>query len=248
MNNDFLVLLCYDFYMKIISLNIWNGRLPTKLRSFFNERTDKVDVLCFQEVFSAHNISKDNNFVDTPEKLQNLLGKEYSYITDNNGLMICYKNQYVVKDQGITEVFRMGDFRKNLLWAILSIEGKDFFIGTIHGIWANEGRGDTPERIKQSQVIKEIFDKHQTNKILCGDFNLLPSTQSIAILEEDMINLVKKYNIVTTRTPMKKRTNLDKDAEAFADYIFISQDIEVKDFKVLTEIVSDHYPLMLQIK
>ena len=233
--------------MKIISLNIWNGRLPNKLIPFFNIYRTQVDIFCLQEVFTAHNTEVSEGFLDTPEKIQSTLSDEYVCIADNNGLMICYKNKYLLKEKGITEVFRQGNFKKNLLWVLLSYKEKEFLIGNIHGIWVKEGREDTPERLKQSEAINTVFDKYDTSKILVGDFNLMPETRSIAILEKNMVNLIKKYDIPTTRTSLKKQTNLDKEAEEFADYIFVSPEIEIKDFGSLTDEVSDHYPLLLEI-
>jgi hypothetical protein len=48
-----------------------------------------------------------------------------------------------------------------------------------------------------------------------------------------MINLVKDYNVTSTRS-----SHYPKE-EKFADYIFVSKDIEVKDFKVLPDEVND---------
>ena len=71
--------------MKIISINIWNGRLYQELKIFFNKYGNEVDVFCLQEVFSAHNIPLSNDFLDTPQKIKDVLGNNYISLTDNNG-------------------------------------------------------------------------------------------------------------------------------------------------------------------
>lgn len=233
--------------MKIISLNIWNGRLYSELENFFVKYASEVDVFCLQEIFSAHNTTITDDFLDTPEKVKRLLGSDYSYISDGNGLMICFKKDYEIKSHSVLKVFEQGNFTKNILSVLLTKNGVDYLIATIHGIWSKEGRKDTPERLKQSEIIKDLFDKYKTKKILTGDFNLLPTTESVIMLEQGMVNLIKKCSILSTRTSFKKQTNLDKETENFADYIFVSPDIEVKTFKVIFEEVSDHYPLMLEI-
>jgi len=233
--------------MKIVSLNIWNGRLPSELKKFFKKYSNEIDIFCLQEIFTAHNTSVTDDFLDTPEKIKNVLGSGYSYVSDNNGLMICFKNSCEIKSHNIVEVFKQGDFTKNILTVLLTKNGTDYLIATVHGIWSKEGRGDTPERLKQSEIIKGVFDKYKTKKILTGDLNILPTTESVIMLERGMVNLIKSYNILSTRTSFRKHTNLDKEAENFADYIFVSPDVNVKAFKVISEEVSDHYPLMLEI-
>jgi endonuclease/exonuclease/phosphatase family metal-dependent hydrolase len=79
-----------------------------------------------------------------------------------------------------------------------------------------------------------------TPKILCGDLNLKPDTQSLKILEEGMVNQIAINNIKSTRS-----VQYYPKAERFADYIFISKDIHVNSFKVLPDEVSDHLPLFL---
>jgi endonuclease/exonuclease/phosphatase family metal-dependent hydrolase len=62
------------------------------------------------------------------------------------------------------------------------------------------------------------------------------------IEQTGLINLIKKYNITSTRTSIY--TKPDK----YADYVLVSPNIEVIDFKVLPDEVSDHAPLYLEIK
>jgi endonuclease/exonuclease/phosphatase family metal-dependent hydrolase len=111
----------------------------------------------------------------------------------------------------------------------------------VHGLWNGKGKDDAPERIIQSNIIRQFIDKVGGEKILCGDFNLNPETESIKILEKDMRNLVKDYAVTSTRTSLYKKPG------KFADYIFTSRGINIKDFKVLPEEVSDHSALVLEI-
>jgi endonuclease/exonuclease/phosphatase family metal-dependent hydrolase len=59
--------------------------------------------------------------------------------------------------------------------------------------------------------------------------------------ELGMRNLITEYGVTSTRTSLYTKTE-----ERFADYIFVSKDIEVKDFKVLPDVVSDHAALLLE--
>ncbi len=53
-------------------------------------------------------------------------------------------------------------------------------------------------------------------------------------------NLIKEYGITSTRTSFYTKP------EKFADYMLVSPGVEVKDFKVLPDEVSDHSPLYLE--
>ena len=106
-------------------------------------------------------------------------------------------------------------------------------------MWIMNSKGDTPKRILQSEKVKEIFDKSNGARILCTDLNVIPDTKSLAILEEGNRNLVSEYRIKSTRSLMKNRPEI-------IDYVIVSPETEVKDFKTLQEEVSDHLPLFLE--
>ncbi|MBS3903520.1 MAG: hypothetical protein KGZ30_04085 [Anaplasmataceae bacterium] len=53
-------------------------------------------------------------------------------------------------------------------------------------------------------------------------------------------NLIKRFGVTSTRTSHYKRE------EKFADYMLVSKGIEVKEFKILPEEVSDHAAMYLE--
>jgi endonuclease/exonuclease/phosphatase family metal-dependent hydrolase len=55
-----------------------------------------------------------------------------------------------------------------------------------------------------------------------------------------MTNLVTKFGVTSTRSSHYLKE------EKFADYILVSPHVEVNDFQVLQEEVSDHLPLLLE--
>lgn len=120
-------------------------------------------------------------------------------------------------------------------------DDKKYGLANFHGVWTGTGKSDTPSRIEQSQKVKKILDAMNGAKILCGDFNLVPDSESISILEEGMENLIKKFGVTSTRSEYYKKPL------KFADYILISPDITVKNFEVLQDPVSDHLPLQVEI-
>ena len=83
------------------------------------------------------------------------------------------------------------------------------------------------------------MDSINVPKVLCGDLNLRPDTESVKILEKGMNNLIQTHKVNSTRTSYYPKP------EKFADYIFTSPEITVKAFEVLKDEVSDHSPLLL---
>lgn len=81
-------------------------------------------------------------------------------------------------------------------------------------------------------------------KILMGDFNLDPHTQSYAIIKDAGFEcMVERYGISDTRTPLYEKTY-----SRFADYALVTPDVRVRDFRVLPDVVSDHAALFLEIE
>jgi len=107
-------------------------------------------------------------------------------------------------------------------------------------LWHKSGKDDIPERIKQSGKVKTFLDSVSGPKIVCGDLNLNINTKSLEILKKGMRELVTENNILSTRSSFYLKE------PKHADYMLVSKDIEVKEFKVLPNIVSDHLPLYLE--
>mgnify|MGYP005614982393 FL=1 len=125
---------------------------------------------------------------------------------------------------------------------MLSIGEPKINIFNFHGIPGNL-KQDTLEREVQTKRLNDVLEKYSNPKIIVGDFNLNPDTKGISDLENKMVNLMKGSPYKTTRTRFYTR----KDIMPFADYIFTSRDIKVKEFKVLPDEVSDHCALFLEI-
>lgn len=179
-----------------------------------------------------------------PDKLSSIL------IDCSSGLATCVRKNIPVV--GIENSFVYGEYNgvekrivetysRNLTTLTLDTPLGRVAVSNFHGLWMQgRGKGDTPERIIQSEKIKAIIDANPTDKkIICGDFNLMPETKSIAILEQGMKNLIREFNVTTTRSSHYPKT------EKFADYTFVSPAVEVIDFKVLSEEVSDHLAMQL---
>lgn len=239
--------------MKLITLNIWGGHVRDALLEFITSHRE-VDIFCLQEVYhnAPDKISEDDRKVSLNifSELHALLPKHDAFfrpvVRNKYGIGMFVKKEIKVLRESEISIHINPDYlgsgpahSRNMQWLKCCINNRNYSILNVHGLWNGMGKTDTPERIAQSQRIKDFVDILDTPKILCGDFNLRPDTESIKIIEKGMNNLIQAYNITSTRTSYYPK------AEKFADYIFTSPEITVNTFKLLQDEVSDHSPLLL---
>ncbi|MES2006975.1 MAG: endonuclease/exonuclease/phosphatase family protein [Patescibacteria group bacterium] len=247
--------------MKLITLNVWDGRMAKELEEFFARHTD-VDIFCFQEVYHQ-GAGKDKwagtqhvNFehLDTLKKqLSNYQCFYHPHLGDWWGLAMFIKKGinvidsgeiYVHKEQGYNyDLELLGHTAKNVQYASIETEMGPRTILNFHGLYTGKGKEDTHERVMQSQNIVAFLKTLENPYVLAGDFNLNPTTESMNLLEaHGMRNLIKEFGYTSTRTPL-----YEKDGK-FADYVFVSGGIDALDFSVLPDVVSDHSPLYLEFE
>jgi len=233
---------------------------------FFRRHKDDIDIFCLQEIFDTDQDSLDARHPDEHVcgKLFKKITKEldgfegsFAYFDDNRdrqSLAMFVKRTIPIKTIADFIVYRpeipqeTGSAvlsSRKLQYATIETPQGDCVVANFHGLWNNGPKTDTSERIEQSKKVKEFLDKIGSPKVLCGDFNLLPETESLKILEQNMKNLVKETDVSSTRTRLYRHFD-NPDEPKFADYILTSPQIKIKDFKVLPDLVSDHAPLFLE--
>lgn len=239
--------------LKLITLNIWGGQIKQPLLDFIKSNKD-IDIFCLQEVYyKAKNkicTNEDPVELDILSEIQGLLPYHNIFfsptVRKNYGIAICIAKYFNLMEKGDFIIHKNPSYKgigpthsRKLQWVRVTINDKIYTIMNMHGLWTGTGKTDTPERILQSRKIKNFINELHDSVILCGDFNLMPNTESLKILEEGMNNLIKSYNVESTRTRFYRKE------EKFADYIFISAKIDVENFTVLKNEISDHAPLLL---
>ena len=243
--------------MKLVTLNIWGGKLKRPLLEFFKKYSQEVDIFCLQEVFH-HGKSTYHRYDDADmnifSRIAAVLSRYNGHFTtpqtDEFGLAIFVRKTIPVAKVGETYVFRWKNARvgddgktlgKHLQFVQFQHKGKSFTIINFHGLWIGGDKNDTPDRLQQSQNIVKFINTLKGKVILAGDYNLLPNTQSTHLLEAaGLRNLVTEYKITNTRSPFYARP------EKFADYILVSLDVNVTNFCVLPDVVSDHLSLLIE--
>jgi len=242
--------------MKLISLNILGGQNTKELLSFIRRNTD-VDIFCFQEVFDKGICTRPemegsnmNIFGEISIALREYKGYFAPHQDDEEGLAIFVKNTFHIDEYNDIFVHRYknamfdnhGDeLGRNIQHIMFKHKGKEINIINFHGLWSKLGKVDTPERELQSIKILDFLKTLRGEVILCGDFNLMPDTYSIKVFRDyRLTDLIKKFKVTSTRSSMYK------GEVKYADYIFCSKGLVIKEFKVFSDDVSDHLPLYLE--
>jgi len=251
-----------EMNMKLLCLNTWSGRRRKELLSFLETYKDSVDVFCFQEVYNRspknlrpiYDKEPDLRLLDS---LVSVLGDTHWHIFRSSvssvwGLAVFVKKDipvfhedecFIYKEKGYVPDGDIACGARNMQMISLEYKKTSVHIFHLHGLWDERGKGDTDERLKQSQRIVEYVNLFEGPRILCGDFNMLPNTKSMRLIEEKlhMRNLITENGIMSTRTVLYKKS------DKYADYILVGEGIAVEDMAVLTDVVSDHAPLYLDI-
>ena len=258
--------------MKVISLNIWGGRAGhQKLLDFFADNKE-VDIFCLQEVWAAPyahrselskyiiDLNEDKALVEAKQEITKIL-KEHNnffrpHFLNDYGLIIFVKKHIMILEEG--EVFvhlndryhipydSLGKHARNIQYIKFYSDRKLITVINFHGLWNGEGKTDSEDRLKQSEKIVEFIKRLQAEGseiIFAGDINLRPETESMKmIVRTGLRNLITEFGIQSTRTSIYTKP------EKFADYILVSENVRVNEFKVMSDEVSDHAALYLDFK
>lgn len=247
--------------MKIITLNVWGGRIYKPLLEFIQRHKD-VDIFCFQEMYhdaegkEPNEKWKNEGALHLLTDIEKLLPEHKIFFRphfdDFWGLSLFVKNSLPILEEGELFIHKHKGYvskenedflPKNLQYLKTRYNDRDITIINVHGLWNGQGKTDTEDRIDQSKKIIDFAKNISHDFVLCGDFNLLPETQSLRMIEKELglRNLIVEYSVSSTRTSIYKKP------VKFADYIFVTPNIHVSGFKVLPDEVSDHAALFLEI-
>lgn len=231
--------------MKIISLNAWHGTRDRELRGFLVDHIDSTDVFCFQESDGEKIERLFNDLL--PESLFQRVGSIKTNIPTPDSLTTFVRKEIeIVHDRPL-----MGEDTGEMGYAYLTqlrrASGDEATIVNVHGVPLPGDKLDTPGRIRQSKVIIDTIAEYDGLKIVCGDFNLDPSTESVNLFHNaGYSNLIDDYDIPTTRNELAWQKYPD-NKQLFADYVFVSADVAVDGFTVPQNLVSDHLPMIIEI-
>jgi len=207
--------------------------------SFIQENTDYPYHFFGPLWFASHHekngvISKE--FGGKTEQGNYVLSRYPFSLSEN---IFYYKNYHEFTD---TTHFRTDDHPRAFTKNIIEVEGHQLLLINVHGIWTEDKLGDERVMVQIKRLIREV-EKEGLPVIIVGDFNLLPTSSFISIMNEHFKNLISSFSVSSTRPFFDD--GLDHGG-IVCDYVFVSDKIEVTSFQVLPLTISDHYPLLLE--
>ena len=123
--------------------------------------------------------------------------------------------------------------------------GRAATVAHLHGLRDEEGKHDTPARRAQAGRTAALVERTRQRgdlTVVCGDLNVLPGSETLAVLSEELA-LVDLVGTADTRTSQYAK------AIRHASYMLVSDPRSVVDFEiVVAPEVSDHRPLVLDCR
>ncbi len=241
--------------MKLIQLNIWDGRLIMQAIPFLKK--EDPDIVNLQEVGAGMDVAL---YFTTYQKLKSALNYKYTFYapwitTTFAGREVSF-GQLIMSKYPITYknlIFTHGQFTRNhafdkAIFDVRALQHARIKIGkevindlSYHGYLVfNNGRmGNSVTEADSKKILRYMKSLDHDEKImLTGDFNLSPRSESLKILSEDYENLILKYKIKTTR-------NQFAFDSVPVDNIFVNDRVKVRSFRVPKVLISDHLPLVM---
>lgn len=260
--------------MKAIYLNIWSGKVYEPLTEYLRDESRDTDFFCLQEVFDSpeHRTLSWGGRADIFTHLKSVLPDFipfYSIAVENfdgdeqtdfpllHGNSIFARKEIPILSHGdllIAGEDWMGPgttkiFPHKLQYVRTETSEVPYTIVNLHGAAFPGDKRDTPERIAQSQKVVDFLAGEKRRTILGGDFNLMPDTESIRMIDRaGMRNLIMKYKITDTRGAIAHEHYREHDRQYFADFAFVSPDVSATNFTVPQVKISDHLPLVVEWK
>lgn len=254
--------------MRLVSLNTWCGRTLHPLMRFFRKWKNDTDIFCLQEVSNCDQETVDHRhpdehvcgplFAKIGRELDGFEGWFATFDDDpdrmslamfvRRGLTVVDARDFLIHTP--TQPHETGSriFSPRKLQHVMVQAGdRKVCIANIHGLWNGGPKTDAPERIAQSERIRAFMVKCHEPLVLCGDFNLLPDTESLRMVERGMRNLVREYGVNSTRTVLYREYS-DPNVPKFADYVLASPKVGINEFRVLPDLCSDHAALYVDFR
>lgn len=253
--------------LKMLSLNLWNGgRLFDQALDFL--LTQQADIMFLQEAYDGQAPTGEKRF-RTVQLLQQAF-PEYDYYFAPVYLDTRQDGQRIEDGQLILSRFSLSETRSVffdvpygeydqdamtnfqhfpalLQSATILLEDKQVQLLNVHGPVDLDGLADTDRRLKMAEVIvSQITQADQV--ILAGDFNVQPATKTIRVIERYLRNVFAGELKTTFSSKRKDLTKFPGYETAVVDMMFVSESIEVVSHTCPEVDISDHFPLVAELK
>jgi endonuclease/exonuclease/phosphatase family metal-dependent hydrolase len=241
--------------MKLIQANIWGGKLGQQVIDFLCQ--EQPDFVCMQEVNDLKGRS-GYKFFATLEEIKTEAGFAHSFMSGT------YSSRYMEREleygnailsrfpfDGTETVFTYGEYKRhfdvtkdngntrNVQHVSVTVGGKTLHILNHHGYHVPGSKAGNTETLQAMWHILRLVGTLSGPVVLAGDFNLSPTSESLTVLNSKLTNLSIKYGL-------KRTYNQLSVVNEVCDYIFVSNQVKVKNFLMSDELISDHKALVLE--
>lgn len=247
-----------------VCLNLWlGGKLFDAILEFL--RGERPDILAVQEAYHGRDAALERR-LRSIETLQKECGFEHvSYspacrdvrpegaIESGNAIFSRYpitKTQTIFFDVPFGErrdhIEGGGDYSytpRNIQEADIAVAGRTLTVLNTQGIWGIDGK-DSPRRLAMARTIVEMV-RGKKATLLMGDFNIRENTETIRMIEQEMVNVFK--NELVTSFNMRRKANQEY-GDSVVDMIFVSRDVHVVEHSCPDVDISDHLPLVCRFE
>lgn len=226
--------------MKIVFLNTWNARLSSALSEYILAQSVDTDIFCFQEV------GPEMQALATTLLPYHTVALAHKRINEKDTYINAVYARPGVATHGHDTVPTPPGAGVALYIAVAFGE-TTLHVCNVHGVAYPGHKLDTPERIAQSQAIVGFLAEKIGPKLVGGDFNLLPETESVeAFAGAGYTNLIETYRVPTTRNRMAW-AKYPGEEQYYADFVFMSGDAHIERFHIPHNEVSDHLPIEISL-
>ena len=261
--------------LRIVSLNTWGGNVLEPLLQFVRQQANTTDLFCLQEILNAPiDIPlacgfRTNLFQELSAILPAFDGRFDPVVAWDQplpgqrdtrrvpfGLATFARRTLPILERRCEPIIEHDDtldavpgfYRtaRQLQTTRIRTATGTVLVANFHGMSRPGSKLDSDERIEQSRAIRRVMDRHSGPSVLMGDFNLLPETESVRILEYGRRNLITDFKIATTRSRLNPYYRTPQE-QPHANYAFATAGIEVEAFAVPHVEVSDHLPMLMTI-
>lgn len=241
--------------MKIIQLNIWGGKLGRQIIDFLSE--EKPDFVCMQEVNDLKGRS-GYKFFATLDEIKKGGGFPEAFMSAS------YSSRYMEREleygnavlsqfpaAAAKTIFTRGEYKhsfdvtkddgniRNLQLVTIELDGGSLNILNHHGHHVPDSKAGNDETVRQMRFVAGVIEELEGPVIMCGDFNLAPDSESIALIDAKLTNLPVKHGLKNTYNQFGSVSNV-------CDYIFVNDLVKVRRFEMSDALVSDHNALILE--
>ena len=217
--------------IKIISYNIHSGTdknmAPTLFDTINFLKKSNADIICLQEVNESSKVGFQVSSLK--EELNMNLHFGANVVKNNTNYGLATYSKYKIISQKHVYLSSTRE-QRGFLHTTVRVKDKKLHIINIH-----LGLGNKERKKQINELQNYIKGLKKDYFVVLGDFN----EGNLSLDDEIIIDVAEKLNKSNILTIS---TELDR-----IDYMFVSNNIEVKSYEVLIKNMSDHYPIVAKI-